>query len=298
MKELEDSLLRAFHFLLLVALCFFAADLTAAAWERRLTVKPRPITPPNVVNPNSTQIAPPPGLTAVLSSTGNGQTQEPQLNNPTPVAGQAVVSAAPVNMTLKGTLAGQGMNLAMIDINGNTSMLGVGESISGFTLVSVGPYSATLKNGGQTKTLEMRMARIPSRGGVVAPPPQPTQPVVPQKQPTKGPSIVPAPDQNVKMSQQEFNQLIDAAPPGSLQLRRIQRDDEVIGVQVKILDSAHPLARLGILDNDVVTSVNDEKLSGPESLASVYRILRNSPQLRFQLERNGQRQTLNVDFAD
>ncbi len=295
MKELEDSLLRGFQFFLLVALCFFAADLTAAAWERRLAVAPRPISPPSVVNAHSTQVAPPRGLAMVLSATGSGEPETPT-TGPGSTGPKVVTPAAPVNMTLKGTLAGQGLNLAMIDVNGTTAMVGVGEDVGGFTLVAVGPYSATLEQNGQTRKLEMKMAHIPDKATGGAPPVAlPTKAEVLETEP-----IVANEEENVDvdMSQQEFKKLLEDPKPGAIQLRRIERKDQIVGVQVKILDTTHALARLGILDNDIVTSVNDERLSGPESLAMVYRILRNSPQLRFQIERNGQRRALNVNFAE
>ena len=301
MNALEQSFFRGLGLVLLVGICFFSADLAAAAIERQLALEPQVLKPPAVVNSNSNQLAVPPGLVEVLEATRPPESEDTQSpvasssgGNPT----SAPVSVPVGNLTLKGTMAGQGLSLAMIEVNGKTEMIGIGEAVADYTLVEVGPYSATLKKGEQTSTLEMKMARIPETGAT-KPVPAPVRPkqTNPRASAPK-PILAKGAPQTVTMSQKEFRKLINNPPPNTIQLRRVQRGDEIVGVQIRIRDPNHPLARLGIQNNDIVTSVNEEKLSGPESLATVYRVLRNSPKLRFMVERGGQKIPLKVNFTD
>ena len=73
---------------------------------------------------------------------------------------------------------------------------------------------------------------------------------------------------------------------------------EVLGMRIRLPDPSHPLARLGIRDGDVVKSLNGTALEGPESVSMVYRVLRNSPTLRFEVGRNGQDETVEVQLEE
>ena len=68
--------------------------------------------------------------------------------------------------------------------------------------------------------------------------------------------------------------------------------EEVVGMLVSGRDPRHPLSRLGIRDGDIVLSINGVSLDGPESLSQVYRIMRTSSTLQFEVIRDNRRQTI------
>lgn len=77
-----------------------------------------------------------------------------------------------------------------------------------------------------------------------------------------------------------------------LKIRPHLEGEQVVGMVVTGRDARHPLSRLGIRDQDIVLSVNGVSLDGPESVSSVYRIMRTSSTLEFEIIRDNQRQTI------
>lgn len=306
---------RALGWVLLVGIAFFAADSTAAVVEDRLRVAPKPIPAAAVaqMEANAMAQAVPPGLNDLLATT------QPEAPPPTSTGSAAPTgqpaqpappAAPPASLKLRGTMAGVGgSGLAMIDVNGETQVVGVGEAINGLTLVEVGAYSARLEGGGQTHVLEMDVATdIPA---VVTPPPVAiTDTQVPNATPTPGatPTVDGTPSADATpvatgaiLSQRELRNILDN--PGQFagkgfRLKPVLREGQIVGMRVTMKDPSHPLARLGIQDGDIVRSLNGQELNGPEALSSIYRLLRNTPSLKFDVERNGQPQAIDVSLTE
>lgn len=314
MTTLPPAARRAFGVVLMIAVCFMAADLTAAALDRRLQVPPRPLkAPPGRAADGSVAVAPPTGMLDILQATappGAIPGSEPAPGQPGQPEQPGQPPAVPSsNLKLKGTVAGTAMSLAMIEVQGKTEMVGVGEDVAGFTLLAVGPYSAQLRRGGETVTLQMDIAQIPASASVPgAPAPVAAAPVPEQQPDAEAEAVVPAPEteqpeaipgEPISLSRNEFRaNLTDPSIAGKMRMKPVKRDDEVVGMQMRFAVPDHPLARLGVQDNDIVTSVNGTKTTGPESLTEVYRIIRNSNNLRIMVERNGSQVPLLVNFTD
>lgn len=308
---------RGLGWLLLVGVAFYSADATAAVIEGRLSVAPKPL--PAIVLPETKANAPaqaiPPGMQELLATTEPDTPVAPLTASTTP--GVAVTaaqpSAPPSSLKLRGTMAGVGgSGLAMIDVNGETIVVAVGEEISGMTLAEVSPYSARLEGGGRSQMLEMDVAtELP---GVVAqaqavtdqaivPSPSPTPDATPDPNATPGAEVAatPAPEGGEILSQRELRNILDN--PGQFagkgfRMKPVLREGEIVGMRVTMKDASHPLARLGIQDGDIVHSLNGQELNGPEALSSIYRVLRNTSSLRFEVERNGQNQSLDVSLSE
>ena len=73
---------------------------------------------------------------------------------------------------------------------------------------------------------------------------------------------------------------------------------EIIGMRVAIKDASHPLARLGIQNGDVVKSLNGTPINGPEALSSIYRVLRNTSNLSFEVDRGGTSQKVEITLEE
>ena len=309
--SLPEPASRSLGWLLLIGVAFYSADTTAAVIEDRLRVAPKPIPAAAVttMEPNAMAQAVPPGLNDLLATT---QPATPP-TGATPTPGQpatqpGVAAASPASLKLRGTMAGVGgSGLAMIDVNGETQVVSVGEQLNGLTLVEVGPYSARLEGSGQSHLLEMDVATdIPA---VVTPPPAPVA-VDPAAAPTPNatPTVEGTPVTNATpgqtgaiMTQQELRNILDN--PGQFagqgfRLKPVLRDGQIMGMRVTMKDASHPLARLGIQNGDIVRSLNGQELNGPEALSSIYRVLRNTSSLKFDVERNGQPQAVEVQLTE
>lgn len=304
---------RTLGWLLLVGIAYFGADTTAAVIEDRLRVAPKPIPAAAVaqMEANALAQAVPPGLNDLLATT-QPETPPPVATTSAPgtPSQPAVPAAPPASLKLRGTMAGVGgSGLAMVDVNGETQVVGVGEKLNGLTLVEVGAYSARLEGNGQTHVLEMDVATdIPA---MVTPPPVAiADPMMPAASPTPGatPTADGTPSADATpaatgaiLSQRELRNILDN--PGQFagkgfRLKPVLREGQIVGMRVTMKDPSHPLARLGIQDGDIVRSLNGQELNGPEALSSIYRLLRNTPSLKFDVERNGQAQAIDVSLSE
>jgi type II secretion system protein C len=312
---LPEPATRAVSWILLVGVAFFAADTTAAVIENRLRVAPKSI-PVAAVAPLEAGGVPaqavPPGLNELLATTRPATAAPEQVaaggDGSTPTS---TSSGPPSSLNLRGTMAGVGgSGLAMIDVNGETRVVSVGEEISGMRLAEVGAYWARLEGGGRTQILEMDVAT--EVAAVPVPPPilPPTdEPTVPADSPTPEatPGAIPevgatpaAPVGGAILSQTELRNILDNPGQfaGNFRLKPVLREGEIVGMRVNMKDSSHPLARLGVQDGDIVRSLNGQDLNGPEALSSIYRVLRNTSSLKFEVERNGQNQSIDVSLSE
>lgn len=261
--------------------------------ERHLQVAPKPL--PAVAAPavgqNVAAQAAPQGLVRLMATT---KPDEPEAAPPKP--GQPSVTRAPnqpaSNLKLRGTMAGVGgSGLAMIDVNGQTKVVSVGQEVEGLTLTRVDTYSARLEANGKIQLLEMDTGQPTTR----AAPPQPlkvSSTVVP---------MVNSANTNPIRTQRELRNILDnpsAFAGKGFRMKPVVNEGKVIGMQVQLASLTHPLARLGVQNGDVIKSLNGEPLNGPEALSNIYRKLRNTSSLKFQVDRAGRPEIISVTLAE
>jgi len=299
---------------LLVAICYSAADLTAARIERKLQV------PAEVVNKTTTNVtttttsgdqqrlanlgdlqnvlstttppAPPPG--SANSTTANGTVGPAVPGQP---AAAPVPTGPPPRLT--GTLAGGGHSLAVLLVGNETRVLGIGESVNGYTITDVGQFSVTVRDGsGNVQTLTMDLANMTGNSTAVpvAPPIQQISPG-PIVANATGNATAPPPG---TLSSKQLKDMLNNAQSfaDKIQVKGIRKGDEVIGMQVNYTNQDNPFAKLGIQPGDIITSFNGHPLKGPEDLTWAYGELRNAQQLNFQLERGGQPLPLTIQLTE
>ena len=309
--NLPEPLSQAAKWTLVVGLAFFAADATAAVIQDRLQV-PLKALPDNVIGVVKESIpaqAPPPGLISLLKTT------EPESSNSASDEGGGSTGGSngkpgrsvkplpvqpPTNLQLQGTMAGAGgTGLAMINFNGQTQVVSVGEGISNFTLVSVSPYNVRLESEGQSITLDMN-----SSGTKKSVPQKPVARKLPSRpRPGATPSPTPSPEgeENEILTQRELRNILDnpAQFAGKgFRMKPVLKDGTIIGMRVSLRDQGHPLARLGIKNGDVVKSLNGTPINGPEALSGIYRTLRNTSSLSFDVDRNGISQKVDIALEE
>jgi type II secretion system protein C len=305
---LPESVSQGAKWALVIGLAFFSADATAAVIQRQLQVPPKALPQPSVgaIQESVPAQAPPPGLITLLKTTkpeADDEAAEQGSNGsvkPVPVK-------APTNMTLRGTMAGgDGSGLAMIEVNGQTQVVGTGELISGMTVTAVTAYSVTLEAQGQIQVLEM------DSGGQVVGLPTPSQPVAvatpevtePVSEPDADADSESVPEGGVEdaiLTQRELRNILDnpAEFAGKgFRMKPVLKGGDIIGMRVNMRDQNHPLARLGVQNGDVVKSLNGTPINGPEALSSIYRVLRNTSNLSFEVERGGKDEKIEVTLEE
>lgn len=301
---LPEQVSQAGKWALVVGLAFFAADTTSAVLERRLQVEAKPLPPAAVIpaQENAPAEAVPPGLVSLLRTTLSGAAGEKPAASQANPSVKAAPKKAPNNLKLQGTMAagGDGAGLAMIFYNGQTQVVGVGEQIAGMTLKSVSAYSVRLLGNGQEMILEM------SSNAQLAPPPPTSVVNTPSPAVAAEPPVISQdPDANgdsgAILTQRELRNILDnpAAFAGKgFRMKPVLTGGEIVGMRVAISNPSHPLARLGINNGDVVKSLNGTPLNGPESLSNIYRILRNTSNLSFEVMRGGQEQKIDISLEE
>ncbi len=305
---LPEQVQQAISWGLVLGLAYFSADSTAALLERRLQVPPKPI--PTAYVPAAREDVPaqavPPALVALLETTkpeeaeaeaGAVSADGSPTVRPSGQAGQK--PAEPKNLRLKGTMAGAGgTGLAMLELNNEVVVVSAGEEIAGYTLALVEPYSIRLEASGQSIVLEMDVATDVAPPSVQASARRPNEPIVPSEEETEEEADGEAP---AILTQRELRNILDNPTEFAGQgfrMNPVLREGDIVGMKVSIPSSSHPLARLGVQNGDVVRSLNGTPITGPESLTAIYRILRNTSNLRFEVEREGQDQTISVELAE
>lgn len=316
MMTVPESVSQGLGWCLLVGLAFYSAESTAALVENRLRVPPKALvqSAPLAVVTEQGATVPPQGMAKLLATTQPATPAgvQPGVTAPgapgTVTAGGAAVAASnapPASLKLRGTMAGVGgSGLAMIDVNGETLVVSVGEDIAGMTLAEVNTYSARLAAPGRSQVLEMDVATslpaavaLPAQGVVLNDPN-----ATPTPQATPGVAATPgAVAAGAILTQTELRNILDN--PGQFagngfRMKPVMRDGEIVGMRVTMRDASHPLARLGVQDGDIVRSLNGTPLNGPEALSSIYRVLRNTSNLNFDVERGGAPQSVNVTLTE
>ncbi len=311
--QLPESAAEAAKWFLLVGLAYFAADATSALIGRSLEIPDRPL-PQAVVNAvleDAPAQAAPPALVSLLRTTGpkggvKDDSTEVSVAKSKDGAKQSAQAPGIEQIKLQGTMAAaNGAGLAILEFQGASQVVGSGDQIGGFTLKSVTSYSVTLEGQGQTFLLDMNSQQS-----------SPT--ALPQSRPVERPiadSQSPQPEaQNEEqqpeeqagstspiLSMKELRNILDNPEEfmgQGFQAKPEVENGEVLGMRIKLANPSHPLARLGIRDGDLVKSLNGTALEGPESVSMVYRVLRNSPTLRFEVGRNGQDETVEVQLEE
>lgn len=300
--NLPESVAEGAKWALLVGLAFYSADATSAVIGRRLQVSPKPLPQASVgaIQENVPAQAAPPGLVSLLRTTMPEDAGES--GETTGTAGpDGSVKAAPVqapsNMQLRGTMAGGGgSGLAMIDLNGETHVVGTGELVGGMMVTHVTPYSVTLELNGTVQVLEMNSTETLANQSAPVARPRPATTVAQRPEPSPTPA-----ESDAILTQRELRNILDnpAQFAGKgFRMKPVLKGGEIIGMRVNIRNSSHPLARLGVQNGDIVKSLNGTPLNGPEALTSIYRVLRNTSNLSFEVDRGGTSEKIEITLEE
>lgn len=298
--RLPEPAAEAAKWCLLVGLAYFSADAVSAVIGRNLEVpgRPLPASPIAAVLEDVPAQAAPPGLITLLRTTepkGGGQpSDDPSAGGE--ASGTPAEAPQMVQVKLQGTMAASGgSGLAILEYQGASHVVGSGEKIGDFTLKSVTAYSVTLESQGQLFNLELNSQQGAPTMIAQARPATPT-PAEQANQPPEEPEEAAGETTPIQRID-ELRNILDnpeAFMGQGFNVKPEVSGDQVQGMRISRMNPAHPLARLGIQTGDLVKSLNGSALEGPESISVLYRVLRNSSTLTFEVERNGAPQTVEV----
>lgn len=219
-----------------------------------------------------------------LSQPGTGGNVSVTQANAT-VAPPTAANATMPLPALQGTLEGSGQSLAVLQSGQETKLVAVGEEWMGYKVVEVGAFQARLRDArNQEFLISMSIANTSSTNSsvAVAPAGSPGAFVVNNTTALAGPQPF--------RTSAEIRAAIDnkAAWVKNILVQPELRAGESIGIKVQYTNVDNPFARLGIQTGDVVMSLNNKPARGVDDLNTVLMELRNSTNLNFQIERNGQ----------
>lgn len=302
MRTLPEPVSEASRWLLVCGLAFCLADAASATIEQRLAVAPAPLGKVTLPAPTTGAQAPS-ELVKLLSVTepaavaSSGPSVQPRQESSKPAEGQ-------LSVTLVGCMAGGGgSGLAMLTMGGDSLAVSPGEPVADWTVLAVYPTSVALERNGKQETLQLNEpAQLATASTVSSAAPATSAAVAqPAAAPATPPQADPTPSGPVEplTSRKELLSILDndmAKITRQGRVKSVVRDGEVFGMELGIKDPNFPLARLGLLSGDIVTSLNGVEVRGPQDMGKLLGTLRNSNTLKFELERQGQKTTHTVEL--
>lgn len=224
------------------------------------------------------------------------------LSAPTPVETAPLVETA-LPLELRGILASTdaaGARAIIAEQARDENFFAIGASLpGGATLKEIHNDHVVLLRGGRLETLRLPKERIDTGAAPVAAP-----------APTRGsrPSI-PAVESNAEGMERRFSgneslrEMRDAMMndpqmlAGLLRAEPVEEGGAVTGFRLSDSQDPRMLRRFGLQRGDIITSINDVKLDGPNKVPDLLRILPSAAELRIEYKRNNKPRSivLNMD---
>lgn len=96
---------------------------------------------------------------------------------------------------------------------------------------------------------------------------------------------------DVEQSLNDINKLMSQA-----RIRPHFKDGKPDGLAVSNINRGSIFAKLGLQDGDIVQGINDNGIKSPDDIMALYQKLKSGSQVELQIDRKGERQTLNYRF--
>ena len=95
----------------------------------------------------------------------------------------------------------------------------------------------------------------------------------------------------VEQSLKDINKLMSQA-----RIRPHFKDGKPDGLALSNINSGSIFAKLGLKNGDIVQGMNDSNIKSPDDIMALYQKLKSGSQVELQIDRKGERQTLNYRF--
>lgn len=284
----QSKFSEAFGWFLVVAVAFYAADASCATAECRLASPPVPWQEGSPLSDSSSPLS----SSAMIKLFGTSRVQTDAVSSSSPEGDSEPEPSAKAEFLLAATMADEGgRGIALVSLAGQSpEVFSTGQTVAGWELVKVSHHSASLRRGEEERDLEFL---VPTTLEVSDPPTLAAQPV-----PSTSAEAMTVDPIRTRSEIRDFldGKYPEAQAQGSL--RPFIEGGESRGYQVRIKDPRFPLARLGLQDRDVVLSVNGVPCTGPEGLSSIYRVLRNDLNIRLEILRRGNPETVTITLEE
>jgi len=96
---------------------------------------------------------------------------------------------------------------------------------------------------------------------------------------------------DVEQSLEDINKLMSQA-----RIRPHFKDGKPDGLALSNINRGSIFAKLGLRNGDIVQGINDGSIESPDDILALYQKLKSGSQVSLQIDRRGQRQTLNYRF--
>lgn len=309
--------------ILVVLTVFLGADLFSVLIGRHSQISPSPLRPvagsPSPKAEASAQVvedlevvmrrnAPSPAASPTTPGTpgATGATGDLAMTGP---------SSGGPGISLQGVMLGGGVGIAVLEVEGKSYTVGVGDSAGGYTVAQILQDQVVLRRGGEVISLGLSGSgdvQVSGEGPPVLPPPDAVPPP-PAPAPAGGAPGLPAPaamgetqapaaaaPAPASMTRAEIGAFVDQGAALALEVRGemyVGAGDQQ-GVRLKFRKADNALAKIGLKDGDVVLTMNGEPIRSPEELYNSYLILKNTPSVDFQILRDGKPSSVHFDFGE
>ncbi len=190
-------------------------------------------------------------------------------------------AADPDSWKLLAALTGT-RDLALVSIDGETTLVRPGQSLKGWELHLIEPGTATWKSGTRTRILKMWQKKdLPADSASRPSPALPDQ---------SGSSKVALAREEVRPFLNDPNSLLQMA-----QFSPYDRDGER-GFEISSIRSGSMLQKLGIRNRDVLTRIDGRPITGPTELLKAYSSLAQSSLVTMDILRQGENLSFVVEI--
>lgn len=300
---------------LVVLSVFLGADLLSTLVGYQAALPPRPLigAPPTVGEANAGESLAPdlavllrrePATPASGSAPGEPDLEEGDLTGR---------GAPEPGVELQGLMVGGGIGVAVLRVDGEDRTVGVGESAGGWEVMEIHPDHVVLARDGRKLPLALSGAPIsppPGQGPPVLPPPDqvplPPAPIPAGSASSESVETL-APAQQVDLvpsagalpgGRREVEAFLEQGAALARDVRGVAVPGQGRGVRLEFRNPVNALATLGLRDGDVVLALNGEPIRTAEELYNSWLILRNTPQVEFEVLRAGKALEVRYEFAE
>jgi type II secretion system protein C len=226
------------------------------------------------------------------ANTGNPQETEESGNPADQVPwDRYLVQHNPKNINLKGTVIGDEMSIALLQVDGKDLTLHLGQKTGNFYLNSVSNTSITFSNGRDTRIVAMSIDPDSALGEVPMPVPE-TVPTPPVDEVTSSEldGIISYQGDKRIVDRRKFDDLLK--PPSRLahevKFLPNSKDGQPYGIKISYLKPDSFFSRAGLRSGDVLIRTNDKVLQTVEDSFYAYQAFKNEDHLIMEVDRDGE----------
>ncbi len=210
---------------------------------------------------------------------------------PTPAINwDQILSVEEPALDLKGTVIGDDMAIAFVQVEGKDMSLTIGQQVGSYRVVSITKNTIGFSRGGNDKVVSMVLkSGGSSRGGSTGGIPRPRASSPQANQTIDIGDMISFQGNTRVVDRRKFNALLQ--PPSQLadELKFIpnSKDDQPYGIRISYLKPGSFFSRIGMRSGDILVRTNNKELMSVEDSFYAYQAFRNEEHLTLEIDRGG-----------